>query len=67
MIKVMLHGEPSNLDIYDLRPGAPAETQCEFEPFATNVPTTVVVASSVMSTVWHPGVWKPDTSVKHTS
>jgi hypothetical protein len=35
---VYLPGGPSHLDMYDLKPDAPAEYRGEFKPVATNVP-----------------------------
>jgi Protein of unknown function (DUF1501) len=37
-IMVYLPGGPSHLDMYDLKPDAPAEFRGEFKPIATNVP-----------------------------
>lgn len=37
-ILVWLAGGPSHLDMYDLKPDAPAEFRGEFKPIATNVP-----------------------------
>jgi Protein of unknown function (DUF1501) len=37
-IMVYLPGGPSHLDMYDLKPQAPAEFRGEFKPIATNVP-----------------------------
>jgi hypothetical protein len=34
----LLHGGPSQLDIWDLKPHAPAEVRGEFRPIATSVP-----------------------------
>src|SRR5690348_686221 len=34
----VLHGGPSQLDIWDLKPEAPAEVRGEFRPIATSVP-----------------------------
>ncbi|HEV3143440.1 MAG TPA: DUF1501 domain-containing protein [Gemmataceae bacterium] len=34
----LLHGGPSQLDIWDMKPGAPAEIRGEFRPAATSVP-----------------------------
>src|SRR3954454_6200787 len=34
----LLHGGPSQLDIWDLKPSAPAEVRGEFRPIATRVP-----------------------------
>ena len=34
----LLHGGPSQLDIWDMKPGAPAEVRGEFHPAATAVP-----------------------------
>src|SRR5260370_19052895 len=34
----LLHGGPSQLDIWDLKPAAPAEVRGVFKPIATNVP-----------------------------
>jgi hypothetical protein len=38
VIVVWLAGGPSHLDMYDLKPSAPAEVRGEFKPIATNVP-----------------------------
>lgn len=38
IIMVLLPGGPSHLDMYDLKPAAPAEIRGEFQPIATNVP-----------------------------
>jgi hypothetical protein len=38
VIMVLLPGGPSHLDMYDLKPDAPAEIRGEFRPIATNVP-----------------------------
>jgi hypothetical protein len=35
---IFLSGGPSHLDMYDLKPGAPAEFRGEFRPIRTNVP-----------------------------
>jgi hypothetical protein len=37
-IMINLPGGPSHLDMYDLKPAAPAEYRGEFKPIATNVP-----------------------------
>src|SRR5207244_10281045 len=34
----LLHGGPSQLDTWDLKPDAPAEVRGEFQPIRTNVP-----------------------------
>src|SRR5215468_1720993 len=34
----LLHGGPSQLDTWDMKPAAPAEVRGEFKPIATNVP-----------------------------
>jgi hypothetical protein len=34
----LLHGGPSQLDIWDMKPAAPAEVRGEFRPIATSVP-----------------------------
>src|SRR5437867_1656929 len=34
----LLHGGPSQLDIWDMKPAAPAEVRGEFHPAATSVP-----------------------------
>src|SRR5262249_17291353 len=34
----LLHGGPSQLDIWDMKPMAPAEVRGEFKPIATRVP-----------------------------
>src|ERR1700682_5543854 len=38
IIMVLLPGGPSHLDMYDLKPDAPAEIRGEFRPISTNVP-----------------------------
>ena len=38
IIMVLLPGGPSHLDMYDLKPTAPAEIRGEFLPISTNVP-----------------------------
>ncbi len=38
VIMIHLSGGPSHLDMYDLKPAAPAEYRGEFRPIATNVP-----------------------------
>ncbi|HEY5313585.1 MAG TPA: DUF1501 domain-containing protein [Pirellulales bacterium] len=38
VIMVCLPGGPSHLDMYDMKPRAPAEVRGEFRPIATNVP-----------------------------
>src|SRR5438128_2352565 len=38
VIMVYLFGGPSHIDMYDLKPKAPAEFRGEFRPTATNVP-----------------------------
>src|SRR6202022_95074 len=37
-ILIFLPGGPSHMDMYDLKPDAPAEFRGEFKPIATNVP-----------------------------
>src|SRR5947208_3580777 len=37
-IFIFLSGGPSHLDMYDMKPDAPAEYRGEFRPIATNVP-----------------------------
>ena len=37
-IMIYLSGGPSHMDMYDLKPEAPAEFRGEFKPIATNVP-----------------------------
>src|SRR5882672_11285148 len=39
----LLHGGPSQLDIWDLKPDAPAEVRGDFKPTATNVPGVRIV------------------------
>src|SRR5207253_3563215 len=34
----VLHGGPSQLDVWDMKPAAPAEVRGEFQPIATTVP-----------------------------
>src|SRR5262245_28311422 len=38
VILIWQAGGPSHIDMYDLKPGAPAEIRGEFKPIATNVP-----------------------------
>ena len=38
IIMILLPGGPPHLDMYDLKPEAPAEVRGEFKPIATNVP-----------------------------
>src|SRR6188508_3151751 len=38
VIMVWLEGGPSHLDMYDMKPQAPAEYRGEFNPISTNVP-----------------------------
>src|SRR5437868_4429826 len=38
IIMVYLNGGPSHMDMYDLKPDAPAEYRGEFRPIRTNVP-----------------------------
>ncbi len=38
VIQIWQAGGPSHLDMYDLKPNAPAEVRGEFKPIATNVP-----------------------------
>ena len=38
VIMVFLHGGPSHLDMYDMKPQAPVEFRGEFRPIHTNVP-----------------------------
>jgi hypothetical protein len=38
VIQLWLAGGPSHIDMYDLKPSAPAEIRGEFKPIATNVP-----------------------------
>jgi len=40
VILVWLAGGPSHIDMYDLKPNAPAEVRGEFKPIPTNVPGT---------------------------
>lgn len=39
----LLHGGPSQLDTWDLKPDAPVEVRGEFQPIATNVPGIQIV------------------------
>lgn len=39
----VLHGGPSQLDTWDMKPGAPVEVRGEFKPIATNVPGIQIV------------------------
>jgi hypothetical protein len=38
VIQIWLGGGPSHIDLYDLKPNAPAENRGPFKPIATNVP-----------------------------
>ena len=38
IIMVYLHGGPSHIDMFDMKPNAPAEFRGEFRPTRTNVP-----------------------------
>src|SRR5438046_9025220 len=38
IIMVLLPGGPTHLDMFDLKPGAPAEIRGEFRPITTSVP-----------------------------
>src|SRR6266568_2860277 len=38
VILIWQAGGPSHIDMYDLKPNAPAEVRGEFKPIATNVP-----------------------------
>jgi len=38
VIMLYLHGGPSHLETYDLKPGAPTEFRSVFQPISTNVP-----------------------------
>src|SRR5688572_16030984 len=38
VIMIFLPGGPSHIDMYDLKPDAPAEFRGEFKPIDTNVP-----------------------------
>jgi len=42
IIMVLLPGGPSHLDMYDLKPDAPAEIRGELDPIETNVPGTQI-------------------------
>ncbi len=42
VIQVWLAGGPSHIDMYDLKPTAPAEYRGEFRPITTNVPGTMI-------------------------
>jgi hypothetical protein len=42
IIMVLLPGGPTHLDMYDLKPDAPAEIRGEFRPIDTNVPGTKI-------------------------
>jgi hypothetical protein len=42
VILVWLAGGPSHIDMYDLKPNAPAEIRGEFKPIKTNVPGIVI-------------------------
>jgi hypothetical protein len=45
VILIWLAGGPSHIDMYDLKPNAPAEFRGEFKPIATNV-TDIQVGST---------------------
>src|SRR5262249_22978807 len=38
VIQILLLGGPSHIDMYDMKPDAPAEYRGEFKPIRTNVP-----------------------------
>ena len=38
IIMVYLHGGPSHIDMFDMKPDAPAEVRGEFKPISTNLP-----------------------------
>ena len=38
IINIYMPGGPSHIDLWDLKPDAPAEIRGEFQPIATNVP-----------------------------
>src|SRR5262245_17213872 len=38
VLMIHLSGGPSHVDMYDMKPGAPAEYRGEFRPIRTNVP-----------------------------
>src|SRR3569623_874901 len=40
VIQIWLAGGPSHIDMYDLKPNAPAEFRCEFNEIPTNLPGT---------------------------
>ena len=42
IINVYLHGGPSHLDMFDLKPDAPAEIRGQYKPIATNVPGMLI-------------------------
>ena len=42
VILVWLAGGPSHIDMYDLKPNAPAEVRGEFSPIRTNLPGTLI-------------------------
>src|SRR5262245_9068387 len=42
VILLYLQGSPSHIDLWDLKPNAPAEIRGEFQPIATNVPGIVL-------------------------
>src|SRR5262249_22531321 len=41
-ILIYLFGGPSHIDIWDMKPGAPAEIRGEFKPRATNIPGILI-------------------------
>jgi hypothetical protein len=42
----LLHGGPSQLDIWDMKPAAPEEIRGEFKPISTSVPGMQITSSS---------------------
>jgi hypothetical protein len=53
VILLYLHGGPSQLETYDLKPDAPIEYRSVFNPIATNVPkTTLCPPMQAPSRIW---------------
>jgi hypothetical protein len=52
----VLHGGPSQLDVWDLKPAAPAEVRGECQPIATTVPGMHICEHLPREIDrWHPG------------
>src|SRR5213080_2576815 len=53
-IMIYLPGGPSHMDMYDLKPEAPAEFRGEFQPIQTNVPGVQICEHFPMQArIWH--------------